>query len=88
MKFGTGWNTGEPIKELIIRLEEHCITALVALPPYMREQMTNKALMAVQATVLYETAVLKWAAFLSKSKLGLDLRSTVLRHTTTASIWE
>ena len=61
--FGAGWNPADPIEELYDRLEECFVVAIVAKPAYTREQMIDKALIAIQSTGLFEIAVLEWNRF-------------------------
>ena len=56
--FGAPWNPSEPIEELYDRLEECYVVAIVAKPAYTKAQMIDKALIAIQGTGLFETAVL------------------------------
>ena len=55
-------NPNEPIEDLYDRLEECFVVALVAKPAYTMDQMVDKALIAVQRTGLYATAILEWKA--------------------------
>ena len=61
--FGAGWNPADLIEELYDRLEECFVVAIVAKPAYTREQMIDKALIAIQSTGLFEIAVLEWNGF-------------------------
>ena len=52
------YNPSDPIEDLFDRLEECFVVALVAKPAYSTEQMVDKALIAIQLTSLYSTAIL------------------------------
>ena len=54
------YNPSDPIKDLFDRLEECFVVALVAKPAYSTEQIVDKALIAIQLTSLYSTAILEW----------------------------
>ena len=54
------YNPSDPIKDLFDRLEEYFVVALVAKPAYSTEQIVDKALIAIQLTSLYSTAILEW----------------------------
>ena len=58
-KWGVRWNPSNPIKDLFDCLEECYTIAIIALPPYVMEQMIDNALIAIQQTGLYELAILK-----------------------------
>ena len=45
--WSTGWNPQDPIEELFERLEECYVIALVTKPPYTKEQMIDKAMVAI-----------------------------------------
>ena len=51
--WSTGWYPRDPIEELFERLEECYVIALVTKPPYTKEQMIDKAVVAIQATGLF-----------------------------------
>ena len=74
-RWSTGWNPSNPIKELFNRLEECYVIAIVALPPYMMEQMIDKAHISVQRTGLYELAIIKWNRFNLASKSWSDFKA-------------
>ena len=63
-RFSAGWQPGEPIEELIDRLEDCYVKSIVMKPPFTMEQMLDKAKSAVQRTGLYATAMLEWDAIL------------------------
>ena len=56
------YNPSDPIEDLFDRLEEFFAVALVAKPAYSAEQMVDKALIDIQLTSLYSTAILEWNA--------------------------
>ena len=56
------YNPSDPIEDLFDRLEECFVVALVAKPAYSTEQMVDKALIDIQLTSLYSTAILEWNA--------------------------
>ena len=58
--WAAAYNPNEPIEDLYDRLEECFVVALVAKPAYTMDQMVDKALIAVQCTSLYATAILEW----------------------------
>ena len=58
--WSTGWNPQDPIEELFERLEECYVIALVTKPPHTKEQMIDKAVVAIQAMGLFEAAMEKW----------------------------
>ena len=69
------WNPADPIESLFMRLEECFVFALAAKPAYTEEQMVDKALMAIQSTGLYETAILEWQGFDPANKTWPELKS-------------
>ena len=54
------YNPNEPIKDFCDRLKECFVVALVAKPAYTMDKMVDKALITVQRTGLYATAILEW----------------------------
>ena len=72
--WSTGWNPQDPIEELFERLEECYVVALVTKLQYAKEQMINKAVLAIQATGLFETAMEKWHAFDPADQEWLDVK--------------
>ena len=58
--WAAAYNPSKPIEDLYDRLEECFVVALVAKPAYTMDQMVEKALIAVQLTGLYATAILEW----------------------------
>jgi len=73
-RWSTGWNPQDPIKELFERLEECYEVALVTNPPYTKEQMIGKAVVAIQATGLFEAAMEKWHALMPTNQHLLDVK--------------
>jgi hypothetical protein len=63
VKFASPWNPSEPIETLFDRLEDAYVFSIMAKPPYTQEQLMDKAIMAIQRTGLYETALLEWQGF-------------------------
>ena len=57
--WAAAYNPNEPIEDLYDRLEECFVVALVAKLAYTMDQMVDKALIAVQRTGLYATAILE-----------------------------
>ena len=57
------WNPSDPIQEVYNHLGDCFVKFIIAQPPFSREQMIDKALMAVQETCLFKTVVLEWMAF-------------------------
>ena len=74
-KWSEAWNPSEPIEELFDRLEECYVLALVNKPEYTQEQMIDKALMAVQSTGLYATAVLEWNGFDANNQTWAEFKA-------------
>eukprot|EP00804_Cyclotella_cryptica_P010472 CCRYP_012303-RA/>CCRYP_012303-RA protein AED:0.45 eAED:0.14 QI:0/0/0/0.6/1/1/5/0/1176 len=62
-RFDQPWDPNEPIEALFDRLEECYIFAIMAKPPFTLEQVIDKAIIAIQRTGLYETALLEWQGF-------------------------
>ena len=60
--WAAAYKPNEPIEDLYGRLKECFVVALVAKPAYTMEQMVDKALIAVQRTGHYATAILEWNA--------------------------
>ena len=60
--WAAAYNPNEPIEDLYDRLEECFVVAIVAKPSCTMDQMVDKALIAVQRTGLYATAILEWNA--------------------------
>ena len=56
------YNPSNPIEDIFDRLEECFVLALVSKPVYTTEKMVVKALIAIQLTSLYSTAILEWNA--------------------------
>ena len=52
------YNPSDPIEDIFDRLEKCFLVALVAKPAYSTEKMVDKALIAIQLTSLYSTAIL------------------------------
>ena len=60
--WAAAYNPNEPIEDLYDRLEESFLVALVAKLAYTMDQIVDKALIDVQRTGLYATAILEWNA--------------------------
>ena len=73
-QFGAGWNPADPIEVLFSRLEECFLFAAAAQPAYTMEQMIDKAIIAIQNTGLYSTAILEWNGFLAANKTWIGLK--------------
>ena len=78
------YNPSDPTEDLFDRLEECFVVALVTKPAYSTEQMVDKALIAIQLTSLYYTAILEcnaidevnktWPEFKAHFTEAYDLR--------------
>ena len=75
-------NPADPIEVLFSCLEECFLFAAAAQPAYTMEQMIDKAIIAIQNTGLYSTAILEWNGFLAVNKtwIGLKLVEPVPCH--------
>ena len=58
--WSAAWNLSEPIKLLFDQLEYCYVLSVVAKPAYTQEQMIDKALIVIQRTGLYPTAILEY----------------------------
>ena len=58
--FAAPWNPAEPIETYFDRLEDCYVAAIISAPPYTMEQMSTRAIMAVQLTGLYSQALIEW----------------------------
>ena len=56
------YNPSDPIEDLFDRPEECFVVALVAKPAYSTEKIVDRALITIQLTSLYSTAILEWNA--------------------------
>ena len=65
----------EPIEELFDHLETCHALALSAKPAYTQDQIIDKALMAVQSTGLYLTAILEWNGFDPANQIWAEFKS-------------
>ena len=74
VRFAAPWNPSEPIESLFDRLEDCYVFAIQAKPPYTQEQLIDKAIMAIQRTGLYETALLEWQGFDEVNKTWQQLK--------------
>ncbi len=74
-QFDQGWNPADPIEVLFDRLEECFLFAKVAKPEYTKEQMIDKAIIAIQKTGLYEPAVLEWNGFADINQTWPELKT-------------
>lgn len=72
--FNQPWNPNEPIEALFDRLEECYVYSIMAKPPYTMEQLIDKAIIAIQRTGLYETALLEWTGFEEENKTWQQLK--------------
>ena len=73
--WSTAWNPSEPIELLFYRLEDCYVLSVAAKPAYTQEQMIDKALTAIQRTVLYPTAILEYQAFPTKNKNWAEFKN-------------
>eukprot|EP00804_Cyclotella_cryptica_P006088 CCRYP_010701-RA/>CCRYP_010701-RA protein AED:0.44 eAED:0.36 QI:0/-1/0/1/-1/1/1/0/470 len=73
-RFDQPWDPNEPIEALFDRLEECYIFAIMAKPPFTLEQVIDKAIIAIQRTGLYETALLEWQGFEEANKTWEQLK--------------
>jgi hypothetical protein len=75
LRFDQPWDPNEPIEALFDRLEECYIFSIMAKPPFTLEQVIDKAIIAIQRTGLYETALLEWQGFDEDNKTWWQLKS-------------
>ena len=77
MAFSKPWNTADPIEELLDCLEECYVTSIINKPAYTMEQLIDKdkAIVAIQKTKLYETALLEWEALNEINKTWNELKA-------------
>ena len=68
------WNPNKPIESLFDRLEECYVYSIMAKPPYTMEELIDKAILAIQHTGLYKTALLEWAGFDEENKTWQQLK--------------
>lgn len=80
--FAAPWNSNDPIETFFDRLEDCYVAAIIATPPYTLEQMINRAIMSIQLTGLYPTALIEWNAIAPATRTWDLLKS----HFTTAYI--
>lgn len=73
-QFNAQWDANEPIEALFDRLEDCYVFSILAKPPYTMEQLIDKAIIAIQRTGLYETALLEWAGFDEANKTWQQLK--------------
>ena len=73
-RFDQPWDPNEPIEALFDRLEECYIFSILAKPPFTLEQLIDKAIIAIQRTALYETALLEWQGFDDANKTWEQLK--------------
>ena len=73
-RFDQPWDPNEPIEALFDRLEECYIFSIMAKPPFTLEQVIDKAIIAIQRTGLYETALLEWQGFEDANKTWWQLK--------------
>ena len=72
--FSAPWNPRDPIEALFDRLEDCYVFSIMAKPPFTMEQLIDKAIMAIQRTGLYETALLEWTGFTPENKTWQQLK--------------
>jgi hypothetical protein len=73
--FSKPWNTADPIEELFDRLEECYVNSIINKLAYTMEQLIDKAIVAIQKTNLYKTALLEWEAFDEINKTWNELKA-------------
>jgi hypothetical protein len=73
--FNQPWNPNEPIEALFDRLEECYVVSIMSKPAFTMEQLIDKAIVAIQRTGLYETALLEWNGFAPEHKTWPELKS-------------
>jgi hypothetical protein len=73
-RFDQPWDPNEPIEALFDRLEECYIFSIMAKPLFTLEQVIDKAIIVIQRTGLYETALLEWQGFEENNKTWEQLK--------------
>eukprot|EP00804_Cyclotella_cryptica_P012938 CCRYP_002290-RA/>CCRYP_002290-RA protein AED:0.50 eAED:0.37 QI:0/0/0/1/0/0/2/0/633 len=68
------WDPNDPIEALFDRIEDCFIFALICKPEFTMEQIIDKAIVAIQLTGLYETALLEWSGFADANKTWQQLK--------------
>ena len=68
------WDPNDPIEALFDRIEDCFIFALICKPEFTMEQVIDKAIVAIQLTGLYETALLEWSGFTEDNKTWQQLK--------------
>eukprot|EP00804_Cyclotella_cryptica_P028204 CCRYP_011045-RA/>CCRYP_011045-RA protein AED:0.18 eAED:0.15 QI:0/0/0/1/1/1/2/0/1234 len=68
------WDPNDPIEALFDRIEDCFIFALICKPEFTMEQIIDKAIVAIQLTGLYETALLEWSGFVDANKMWQQLK--------------
>eukprot|EP00804_Cyclotella_cryptica_P013523 CCRYP_017243-RA/>CCRYP_017243-RA protein AED:0.41 eAED:0.30 QI:0/0/0/1/1/1/5/0/1642 len=68
------WDPNDPIEALFDRIEDCFIFALICKPQFTMEQIIDKAIVAIQLTGLYETALLEWSGFAEENKTWQQLK--------------
>ena len=58
-RWSESWNPNEPIEHFFDRLEDYFAQSIAQPPSYTADQMTDKALTAIQLTGLFPTAILE-----------------------------
>eukprot|EP00804_Cyclotella_cryptica_P000700 CCRYP_000984-RA/>CCRYP_000984-RA protein AED:0.37 eAED:0.21 QI:0/0/0/1/0/0/3/0/1009 len=71
---GAPWDPNDPIEALFDRTEDCFIFALICKPQFTMEQIIDKAIVAIQLTGLYETALLEWSGFAEENKTWQQLK--------------
>jgi hypothetical protein len=81
VKFAAPWNPNEPIETFFDRLEDCYVFSIMAKPPYTQEQLIDNAIMSIQCTGLYKTALLEWQGFTEENKTWQPSRTRHGRST-------
>eukprot|EP00804_Cyclotella_cryptica_P001036 CCRYP_008351-RA/>CCRYP_008351-RA protein AED:0.69 eAED:0.47 QI:0/-1/0/1/-1/1/1/0/427 len=68
------WDPADPIEALFDRIEDCFIFALICKPEFTMEQIIDKAVLAIQLTGLYKTALLEWSGFAEANKTWQQLK--------------
>eukprot|EP00804_Cyclotella_cryptica_P006988 CCRYP_007119-RA/>CCRYP_007119-RA protein AED:0.63 eAED:0.16 QI:0/0/0/0.5/1/1/2/0/878 len=68
------WDPADPIKALFDRIEDCFIFAPICKPEFTMEQIIHKAIVAIQLTGLYETALHEWSGFTEANKTWQQLK--------------
>jgi hypothetical protein len=79
LSFDQPWDPNEPIEALFDRLEECYFFSIMAKPPFTLEQVIDKAIIVIQRTGLYGTALLEWQGFDENKKTWWQLKKPFRR---------